>query len=32
MQEAQGSQTKYARGKNVVFEVGDKVWLSTWHF
>jgi hypothetical protein len=32
MQEAQANQTKYAGGKEVVFEVGDKVWLPTWHF
>jgi hypothetical protein len=30
-QEAQAIQTKYAGGKEVVFEVGDKVWLSTRH-
>jgi hypothetical protein len=29
LQEAQANQTKYAGGKEVVFEVGDKVWLST---
>jgi hypothetical protein len=32
LQEAQANQTKYAGGKEVVFEVGDKVWLSTRHF
>jgi hypothetical protein len=32
MQEAQAIQTKYAGGKEVVFEVGDKVWLSMRHF
>jgi hypothetical protein len=32
LQEAQTRQTKYAGGKEVVFEVGDKVWLSTRHF
>ena len=32
LQEALANQTKYASGKEVVFEVGDKVWLSTWHF
>jgi hypothetical protein len=32
LQEAQANQTKYAGGKEVVFEVGDKVWLSTQHF
>jgi len=32
LQEAQPNQTKHAGGKEVVFEVGDRVWLSTWHF
>jgi hypothetical protein len=32
LKEAQARQTKYAGGKEVVFEVGDKVWLSTRHF
>jgi len=32
LQEAQGNQTKYAGGKEVVFKVGDKVWLSMRHF
>jgi len=32
LQEAQANQTKYTGGKEVVFEVGDKVWLSTRHF
>jgi transposase InsO family protein len=32
LQEAEANQTKYAGGKEVVFEVGDKVWLSTRHF
>jgi hypothetical protein len=32
LQEAQANQTKYAGGKEVIFEVGDKVWLSTRHF
>jgi hypothetical protein len=32
LQEAQAIQTKYAGGKEVVFEVGDKVWLPTRHF
>jgi len=32
LQEAQANQKKYAGGKEVVFEVGDKVWRSTWHF
>jgi hypothetical protein len=32
LQEAQANQTKYAGGKEVVFEIGDKVWLSTRHF
>jgi len=32
LQEAQARQMKYAGGKEVVFEVGDKVWLSTRHF
>ena len=31
-QMAQANQTKHAGGKEVVFSVGDKVWLSTWHF
>jgi hypothetical protein len=32
LQEAQARQTKYTGGKEVVFKVGDKVWLSTRHF
>jgi hypothetical protein len=32
LQEAQANQTKYTGSKEVVFEVGDKVWLSTRHF
>jgi len=32
LQEAQANQAKYAGGKEVVFGVGDKVWLSTRHF
>jgi hypothetical protein len=32
LQEAQAHQIKYAGGREVVFEVGDKVWLSTRHF
>jgi hypothetical protein len=28
---AQGRQTRYAGGKEMVFEVGDKVWLSAKH-
>jgi len=32
LQEAQANQTKYAGGKEVIFKVGDKVWLSTRHF
>jgi len=32
LQKAQASQTKYAGGKEVVFEVGDSVWLSTRYF
>ena len=32
LQEAQTSETKYAGSKEVVFEVGDKVWCSTRHF
>jgi len=32
LQEAQASHTKYTGGKEVVFGVGDKVWLSMWHF
>ena len=32
LHEAQANQTKYAGGKEVIFEVGDKVWLSTRHF
>jgi len=30
--EAQARQSKYAGGKDVTFEVGNKVWLSTQHF
>jgi hypothetical protein len=30
--EAQVWQSKYAGGKDVTFEVGNKVWLSTRHF
>ena len=30
--EAQQRQTKYARRKEITFDVGDKVWLSTKHF
>jgi hypothetical protein len=30
--EAQEKQTKYARGKEITFQVGDRVWLSTRHF
>jgi hypothetical protein len=29
--EAQAHQTRYAGGKEMVFEVGDKVWLSAKH-
>jgi hypothetical protein len=29
--EAQARQTRYAGGKEMVFEVGDKVWLSAKH-
>jgi hypothetical protein len=32
LQEAQANQTKYAGGKEVVFEVEDMVWFSTRHF
>jgi hypothetical protein len=32
LQEAQANQTKYAGGKEVIFEVGDMVWLSSRHF
>jgi hypothetical protein len=32
LQQAQANQRKYAGGKEVIFEVGDKVWLSTRHF
>jgi hypothetical protein len=32
LQEAQACQTKYAGGKEVVFTVENKVWLSTRHF
>jgi hypothetical protein len=32
LQEAQANQTKHAGSKAVVFEVGDRVWLSTRHF
>jgi hypothetical protein len=28
---AQERQTKYAKGKDITFNVGDKVWLSTKH-
>jgi hypothetical protein len=31
-QEAQTNQTKFAGGKEVIFEVGGEVWLSTRHF
>jgi hypothetical protein len=31
-QDAQANQMKYAGGKEVVFKVGDRVWLSTRHF
>jgi hypothetical protein len=31
-QKALASQTKYAGGKDVVFEIGHMVWLSTRHF
>jgi len=30
--DAQERQTKYAGGKEITFEVGDRVWLSTKHF
>jgi hypothetical protein len=30
--EAQQRQTKYAGGKEITFNIGDKVWLSTKHF
>jgi len=30
--DAQERQTKYAAGKEITFEVGDRVWLSTKHF
>jgi hypothetical protein len=30
--DAQELQTKYAGGKQITFEVGDRVWLSTKHF
>jgi len=32
LQEAQANQTKYAGGKDVVFEIGERVWLSMQHF
>ena len=32
LQEPQASQLKYAGGKEVFFEVGVRVWLSTRHF
>jgi len=32
LQEAQVNQPKDTGGKEVVFDVGDKVWLSTRHF
>jgi hypothetical protein len=31
LQEFQTNETKYASEKEVVFDVGDKVLLSTWH-
>jgi hypothetical protein len=31
-QKAQANQTKYGGAEEVVFEAGDKVWLSTRHF
>jgi hypothetical protein len=30
--QAKEKQTKYAGGKEITFEVGDRVWLSTRHF
>jgi hypothetical protein len=30
--DSQERQTKYAGGKEITFEVGDRVWLSTKHF
>ena len=30
--DAQERQTKYSGGKEITFEVGDRVWLSTKHF
>ena len=30
--EAQASQTKHSGSKDIVFEIGDRVWLSTRHF
>jgi hypothetical protein len=32
MLEAQVQQSKYAGGKDMTFEVGNNVWLSTRHF
>jgi hypothetical protein len=32
LEEAQARQSKYARGKDVTFKVGENVWLSTRHF
>jgi len=32
LQEAQAHQTKYAGGKEILFEVGDDSWLSIRHF
>ena len=32
MLQAQQRQTKYAGGKQITFEVGHQVWLSTKHF
>jgi hypothetical protein len=32
LEEAQANPKQYAGGKEVVFEDGDKVWLSTRHF
>jgi hypothetical protein len=32
LEEAQARQLKYAGGNDVTVNVGEKVWLSTWHF
>jgi len=32
LEEAQARQSKYARGKDMIFKAREKVWLSTRHF